>query len=363
LLLALSLLSGCSDRQNVEDVTFALLLGIDLDEEDRLVYFLSSPVFSKEAREKEEHFEVHTETLRSSREEFDRRVVAMSMGGKVQSLLLGKRLLRHKGWFELLDPLYRDNKNTVLALAVLVDGPVSELMDLSPKDKPRLPTYVTELISTAKRRNITMSTTLQELHRQMYDKAMTPSITQLKVEQGHLNLMGTALLKEDGRYAITLNPSENKLFALLYPHRNGIFPFTFTNPSQPRDGFFKHNLLSFTASGISTKTNSSFVNGRFRFDVQVKLKISFSELLFPIDVEKQGKQLEKQIEREFEKQYDKLFAKMQQAKVDPIGFGFYARARQYRQWKEVQEHWEEAFSDAEVNVKVKVKIMAMGATK
>jgi Ger(x)C family germination protein len=287
----------------------------------------------------------------------------MSMGGKVQSLLLGKRLLRHKGWFELLDPLYRDNKNTVLALVVLVDGPVSELMNLNPQDKPRLPTYVTELVSTANRRNITVATTLQELHRQMYDKGMTPSITQLEVEQEHLNLMGTALLREDGRYALTLNPSENKLFSLLYPHRSGSFPFTFTNPSQSGKGFIKHNLLSFTATGISTKTRSSAVNGRFRFDVQVKLKISLSELLFPIDIEKQGKELEKQIEREFEKQYDSLFAKMQKAKVDPIGFGFYARASQYRQWKEVQDHWEEAFSDAEMNINVKVKIMAMGATK
>lgn len=361
-LILAAFLTGCTDRLNVEDVTFALLIGIDQDEEDRLVFSISSPVFSKEAKKKEEEYEVRTTTLRKSREEFDRSVVAMTMGGKVQALLLGKRLLQHKDWFKMLDPLYRDTKNTVLTHVVLVDGKVSDIINYSPDDKPRLPTYLSELLHTAQRRNIAVSTTLQQLHRQMFEKGMTPGIVELR-KDGKLKVIGTALLKEDGRYVITLEPLENKLLSLLNPHRSGEFPFTITIPSHSNEGFFKQDKLSFTATDISTKTKVKFDEYKFRFDIHVKMRISLSEQLFPFNVEKEAEKLEKEIAQQLEAQYEQLINKIQAAEIDPIGLGLYARAKQYRHWKDVQDEWGKALSSADVNVKVKVKVMTMGAVR
>ncbi|MCD9025350.1 Ger(x)C family spore germination protein [Cohnella silvisoli] len=362
MLILAAFLTNCSDRLNVEDVTFSLLIGIDLDEEDNLLFSISSPVFSKEAKKKEEDLEVRTNTTRKSREEFDRSVVALTMGGKVQAVLLGKRLLQHKGWFQLLDPLYRDNKNTVLPIVALVNGKVSDIIRYSPQDKPRLPIYLAELLRTAHMRNITVNTTIQLLHRQMFEKGMTPSISDLR-KDGNLKVMGTALLKEDGRYALTLDPVENKLFSILNPRRGGEFPFTVTIPSQSDESFFKHDKLSFTATDISTKTKVNYEQNNFRFDINVKMRINLSERLFAFNVEKEAKKLEKEIEQQLEAQFVQLIDKIQAAKIDPVGFGLYARAKQYRQWKGVQDRWGEAFSKADVNVKVKVRVMSMGATK
>jgi len=355
-------LSGCWDRANVEDITLSMLVGMDLDEQNRLLFSLSSPVFSKEAKKKEEQYVMRSTSMRQSREEFDRTVVAMTMGGKVQALLLGKRVLQHTGWFELMDPFYRDNRNTVLPTVVLVDGPVSEVIQFSPEDKPRLPTYMRELVNTAKRRNITVQTTLQQLRRQIYEKGMTPSITELRKDTD-LKVVGTALLRHDGRYAMTLEPHENKLCSLLRADRRGDFPFTIKLPTYPDDGVFQHNVTSFAPISTSVKTKTRYEANRFRFDVGLKMRIFLTEKLFPADLQKNAEKLERDIARKLENDYAKLIEKLQAEKVDPIGFGIHARARQYRHWKPVQNRWPEAFSKADVNVNVTIKIMGMGAIK
>jgi DNA topoisomerase IA len=94
--------------------------------------------------------------------------------------LIGKRLLQHGDCFPLQDAEYRDTKNSLTVKVAVVDGEVSKIMDFSPKDKLRLPLYLTDLINNAAKRNLTTRTTLQQLHRQMYEKGVTPYQSQIK---------------------------------------------------------------------------------------------------------------------------------------------------------------------------------------
>ena len=49
-------LTGCNDKINIEDITIALLWGIDIDNHGDVIIYMASPVFSKEAKEKTEQF-------------------------------------------------------------------------------------------------------------------------------------------------------------------------------------------------------------------------------------------------------------------------------------------------------------------
>ncbi|MCM3339784.1 Ger(x)C family spore germination C-terminal domain-containing protein [Paenibacillus sp. MER TA 81-3] len=69
------------------------------------------------------------------------------------------------------------------------------------------------------------------------------------------------------------------------------------------------------------------------------------------------------IAKQLQQKFERLIRKLQNAKIDPTGFGMYARAYAYPQWLKVSDNWGEAFKDAEVNVKVNVKIIGMGAVK
>lgn len=356
------LTTGCADKTNLEDLSLSLMVGIDLDENNKLIFSTSSPVFSQEAEMKEEHYTSPATTLRKSRDEDDKTLMALTIGGKTQAILIGKRVMEHDGWFRLLDPYLRDPKNTLNVRIAMVDGPAYEVVQFEPKDKPRLPLYLKQLIDTAERRNITVKTTLQDLRRAAYERGITASLTEIHKDD-RLLVTGTALLDEEGKYKLSIGDIENRLLRMLQGEIKGDFPFTFKSWEQPRGEVFPENAYSFTAQNISTKTKTSYVDDKFRFDLKVKMRVILTERLFDMNVRKEDKKFERDIEEQFEKRFGQLIAKIQQAQIDPIGFGMHARAFEYGHWESVQDRWGQAFSKADVKVKVKVTLAAMGTTK
>ncbi|MED1800664.1 Ger(x)C family spore germination protein [Brevibacillus porteri] len=362
-LLSLTLFTtGCMDKMNIEDVSLSLLIGIDLDENNNLIFSTSSPVFSQEAKIKEEVYISPAITMRESREEDDKTFMALTVGGKVQAILVGKRVMQHKGWLKLLEPLLRDPKNSITGRIVMVDGNAYDVISYLPKDKPRLPLYLTKLIDTAHLRNICTKTTLQDLRRATYESGITANVTEIKKEK-RLFVTGTALLGEEGEYKFSLAPTENKLLRILQHDTKGEFSFTFKNPNQPVGEIFPATAYSFSTSGISVKTKTDYVSDKFKFDINVQMRVVLTERLFKLDIRKEAKKLEQEIEQEMTKRMKKLIHKIQTAKIDPIGLGIYARAYEYEHWKPVKERWGETLAKADVKVSVKVIIAGMGISK
>lgn len=353
------MMTGCADQMNIEDVSLTFILGLDLDEDDNLLLTMSTPVFSKEAKIPRDRIAVKTVTVRDSREKFDTTVIGATSGSKTQIVLVGKRLLKRKKWIHYLDPFYRDPKNTVTTRVVAVDGPVKDLVFYNPKDKPRLPVYLTKLIDKASQRNITVKTSLQELHEQLTDKGMTASITAMK-KTNRVWLTGSVLLDEQGKYKLTITPHENKLMRILQHEKKGEFPFTIAIPPQSHDQ--GKRWLSFITQGMKVKTKVRY-DHRFIFDVNINMRIAITERLFPFDVKKDIAKLQKGIETKLQADFERFIKKIQAAEIDPVGFGLYARAYAYPKWKKVQKRWGKAFSKADVNVKVTVKIGGMGTIK
>ncbi|MGE6314141.1 Ger(x)C family spore germination protein [Bacillus cereus] len=359
IILSVFMMTGCFDQRNIEDVSLSLVLGIDLDRNNNLFVYMSSPVFNKEAKEKEEVTGVKSATIRDSRDKFDATVMALTSGSKTQVILVGKRLLKQKNWVKYLDPFYRDPKNTVTTRIVAVDGPVSDVIFYNSKDKPRLPVYLTKLVDTAALRNITVKTTLQELHEQIADKGVTANITEMK-KNNKIFVIGTALLDEKGRYKLTLQSDENKLLRILQQGTTG--EFSFTIPIKLKSDSQNKDWLSFSAYSIKVKTKVRYDN-KFIFNTDIKMKIGVTERLFSFNTRKDAAKLQKAIETKLEADFKKLIKKIQAANIDPIGFGGYARTYTYPEWKKVQNRWNHALSKGDVNVKVNVEISAMGTIK
>lgn len=125
-ILATTCLSGCMDRIDLEDATITLMAGLDLNEKNELLFYLSSPVFSKEAKDKSEEFGVKADSFRQARMDLDEMVTGVTLSGKIQVFVLGKRLLQHPEWFQLLDVMFRDARFTVNARNAVFDGPDEE---------------------------------------------------------------------------------------------------------------------------------------------------------------------------------------------------------------------------------------------
>ncbi|MBM7563191.1 Ger(x)C family spore germination protein [Paenibacillus sacheonensis] len=365
LLLAAALLttiSGCRDRVDLENVTLMLMMGLDLDENNKLVIYASSPVFSKEAKEKNEVTQVNAETLRDSRGKLEARVSALISTGKLQNILVGKKLLQHPGWIKLLDLFYRDSKTRINARLIAVDGPVGEIMYFAPANKRRLSLHIAKLVDTANERNLVEKATLFEFNRQLLERGKMPIITGLRKTKREVVADESILLDNSGMYVGSLDLEENEILQILQDDQISDLSLTFLLPEQGanKDKALNLGALSCYVVDVKRKVRTGYSDGRFRFDLDFRLPIRLTERLFSFDVQKDTAQLEKQIDKQLQAQMKAVVDKLQKHAVDPIGLGLFARAYRYRDWKKVQDQWGEAFKNADIRIRVRTEIIDMG---
>lgn len=362
-LMIVVLLQGCSQGKVLENLTLPLILGFDLDEENNLVIFLSGPIFSKEAKENTEIYDVKSQTIVESKGRFDAKTIGLTTNDKIQVVLVGKKILQQDNWFRLFDAMYRDPTYSMNAKVVAVDGSVSDLINYQAKDKPRLAIQLIKKLETANQRSITVNTTLQELHRQMFEKGITPAITEIKKDQDII-VKGTTLLDIEGKYATSLDIEKNKLLPMLQHQVKEELSITMPIPDAEKpNGMFSSNEISFSFQNVSRKLKVSYLHDKFHFDINLKIPIYFKERLFLFDLKNNEKEMERMIEEQLEIKFKDLVSKFQEYEIDPIGLGLYARAYKYDEWKKVQDHWGRAFKKADIKVSVKVDIQDKGIIK
>lgn len=365
IVVCLLMTSGCYDQMALEDSSLTLMLGLDLDEKNNLIIFQQSPVFYKEAKEKSESIGVKVTSVRESRTKFDSIATGLTIGGKIQTILLGKRLLQErKDWFQLLDVLIRDPKSTVTPRMILVDGPIGDIFDTKPRDKPRLSLHMRKLIDTASHRIITTSTTLQKLSWQMEEKGTTPSISNVKMVKEQIRVTGTGLMHKDGSYATAVGLQESSLLLILQKDTRGDISLSIPvaeslDPSESPNHVITINVKKFKMK-IKSRLNDQT---GFAFDVDLKMAIDLTSRDFELDIAKQQKQLEAAIASELQQEFTDLVAKCQENEIDPFGFGLYVRAYHYSAWKNVQNDWAAAFAKSKVTITPKVELKLAGATK
>lgn len=357
------LLSSCSDQLNLENATTPLVLGMDLDKNEKFHFYLTAPVFSNRIKKKSVEMTGTAKTLRQSRSEQDAQTAGSTQGRNYQVILLGRRMLNYEGWFQMLDVIYRDARNTITDRVIVVDGSVPEMLYLNPPDQPMLPILLRGIVDSSSSHSETVSTTAHELHRQFSDKGITPYFSQVKIIGGKVRIRGTALVSKAGLYRGSLDAQETVLLRILQKNASPGLSLSYQLPQEPKKSPFATNTISFTAGKIKTKIKTGFENNRFKYDIKVSLVVGLSEHLFPFDVYHDSKQLEDIISKQVTAQFNTLIAKFQNFKVDPIGLGIYARAHEYKAFKKVEDDWGEVLSQADITVSTKVTVSSMGPVK
>lgn len=362
LVILVVILSSCSQGIPIEDLTISLILGLDLDDENNLIIATSSPVFNKDSKKNIETYQIKAESIRDSRKYFDAFATGDVTSAKIQVVLIGKRILEHENWFSILDTVYRNPNFSLNSKVIMVDGPVSEVIFYQPEDKPQLPLHLEETIDNNVDRTRTVVSTLQMLHRQMYEKGITPTLTEMKKEKD-LRLVGASLLNEKGKYVDTIELEDTSLLLVLMDQARQELTFSLPMTSIKEDGgIFHKNELSFDVSRVRTKVKTGYKGDKFHFKYDIQMTGNVVERLFPLEgITKDD--LEVKIEKEMKYRLEQIIKKFQEHKIDPIGLGVHARAFQYEQYKKVEEQWGEALSKSEIEISLDIKIKSMGATR
>ncbi|WP_435164782.1 Ger(x)C family spore germination protein [Paenibacillus glycanilyticus] len=364
LLMFLLFLSGCGDKIDLEEAAVPLAAGIDLDENNKLRFYVSNPVFGEKSNDVQQ-YNIPVTSLRESRSLQDAYTSGALEGRNYQVYVVGRKLLQHEDWFKILDVIFRDARNTVLDRMVAFDGPVEEMFAVKPKEQPPLPVLLRGMVDSKSKRGTTFLTTVQDMHRQIYEEGLTPVLSEVDYDskQKSFRLLGTALLTHKGKYAASLGYQESVLLNLLKKKATKGVTLSFAIPGEPDADVFELDRASFGIRKIKTKIESSYSDNRFRFRVQMKVSAALTEQLFKYDIQKHADMLEAQLTQQMQDQLEKLIRKFQRNRIDPVGFGIYARAYQYQHFKPLEDEWGEAFSHAEVEFDVHVKIISMGTIR
>ena len=356
----LMMLTSCGYQVPLEDTTIVFVLGIDLDEDNNLIFYESSPVFSKGAKSQRDIYHTKADTIRDSRKFFDAVTGGEVSAAKIQILLLGKRVVEHGDWFPILDTMYRNSNFSINTRVVIVDGQVSDVVNYNPESNALLAVYLKNDIDKNHKRTRTEKGTLQQLHSEFFDKGVTPALANVKKGK-KVEVTGTALLNNRGKYVDSLDLSESTLYLFLKHNRKHQISYTtITIPAEKEEGIFHKNDLSFEVKTVKSKVKTSHDEDRFKFDVKISMSVAILESLLPVDMISHEKELKKTIEDRLKTGYEELFKKVQGHKIDPFGFGIYARAYQYEEFKKVEDNWGQALSEADINVTVEVDIKSMG---
>ncbi|MEH7381236.1 Ger(x)C family spore germination protein [Bacillus sp. JJ1533] len=357
----LIMLTSCGYQVPLEETTITFILGIDLDDNNNLIFYESSPVFSKGAKAKTETYETKAETLRDSRKYFDAVTAGEVSGAKIQVLLLGKRVVEHEEWFPILDTMFRNTNFSINSRVVIVEGSVSDVIHYVPENNAQLVLFLKSVIDKNYKRTRTEKGTLQQLHSAFYEKGLTPALSLVK-KDAKLEIIGTALLDNSGKFVDSLNLSDSTLLLFLKHERKHPISFTsITIPTDEEGGIFHKNDLSFTIQNVKSKIKTSYDQNKFKFDVKISMSVFILESLLSVDMKSNETKFKKTIEERLKSDYENLFKKIQSHQIDPIGLGLYARAYEYNHFKKVQDNWGKALSEADINVSVEIDIKGMGA--
>ena len=351
--------AGCNDKVNIEDITMALILGVDLNDQGEVEMYISSPVFSEEAKEKSENFKVKTVSIREARNYYDTMATGITAGGKLQTILIGHKVLEESEWTSIFDLLFRDAKTRLNAHVAIVNGSVKDIINFSPKDKPRISIFIPQLIDTANLRNVAFRTTLRSFNQQVLDKGITPFLPELTFNK-NVQITGTVLLKDNNVYKRTLPLYETQLLKILNGNINGQLSLTIpVDMKQKGTKTFPKNRASFFVQKVEKKVKKHFKNGKYQFNVNLEIPVEITESPIKLTGKNTGK-LEKKIEENLQNDLNDFVNSLRKDKVDPVGFGILARSFKYDQWKKVDNNWVNAFQKADIKIKVKLIITDRG---
>ncbi|MCR8984903.1 Ger(x)C family spore germination protein [Brevibacillus laterosporus] len=351
------LMSGCSQRINIENSTFNLTLGLD-KKGNNLYYYSVSPIFNQDASKKVETHEVKADSIRNARNFFDASSIGLLTTAKLQQVLIGRELLESHDVFPLLDVLYRDVTSASNANVLMVDGAVKDVIMFEAKNKPRLPIYLGQLIDSTAVRNLISRSTLLDFQWTLMEKTITPYIGVVRKEKNQLKIKGTALLNQQGKAVTTLSLQETTIMHMLQRFHKGLFSLTL--PLKETKNKADSKIISATFERVTRKVKLVKKDNQFYYKIQLKMDANLNESVNLFPAQNTMQSIEKFLEKAVKKETEKVIKKLQQHKVDPLGLGDYMRAYYYQDWKNMQMDWGSALAKITIMIDPEIRVIFNG---
>ncbi|WP_257535747.1 Ger(x)C family spore germination protein [Mesobacillus foraminis] len=346
LLLSLMLLSGCVQKEVVDDVNIAVGIGLD-KKDDQILGSVMIPVYKTDRSIENFTFTSKGTVTRDIIFQMSHKSSQPIVTGSLEVGLFGEEVAR-EGIIEFLDAFQRDPSVGARVYLAVVDGTASEIFKGNYGDRGNA-IYLSGLIQQNTERGNMPLTNVHQFLFDFYQKGKDPFLPLLKKTQPDLvNIAGVALFKDE-KVIDSIPTSKMFYFKLLVDeYSEGTIKIKADN---------KESVIKSLKSKYKFRLKK---RSPYEFDIHINIDALVSEYTGRTVSKKVVKKIEKQLERQVASECTKLIKKFQEKHIDPIGLGHFAKT-QTRGFDFTK--WTEEYPNAEVNVSVDVSIAEVGVVE
>lgn len=385
LVLTICTLSGCWDRNELEDLGVVTGLGIEQASQGKIRIIIQTLNTAAVSRTSGRGLEFE-KAYRNSVAEGDTLVDAFDQLRKIIStkrflshtevFIISEELARDRGMQDILDFMERDPQIRLDAWVIVGRGSLVNLMDVP----GRISTSAAQRISNTLKFQDELSyfapLKLAEFLRQLQSDSSQPYTAVMEIkpnasvptDQGHgildgtvpeplndIALSGTAVFRQDKLVGILDEQESQGLLWLRGQVKRG--PLTFSVPG--REGKSVTTSILKTKGTLQPEIKDGQVYITAKIEVETYLddnqaRISVDQ---PADFEAMEVAQGEEVKREVQAALQKA---QQEYKVDVFGFGEAVHRKDPREWKQLKARWAEVFPDVQVDVQVTSRIQHTG---
>ncbi|KGX88089.1 Ger(x)C family spore germination protein [Pontibacillus marinus] len=352
MLILLSLtLTGCGFK-DIDKRNFVLAVGIDPGEKEEYVKVnLKLAIPNAEKTKEVRDFTVITEEAKTIAEAV--RIIKSRVDkeidfGQLKTIILSEELLE-RDLQSVLDWFIRRRDIQQISYVALSKTDTINILQLSPKGEKIPSNNILLTFSTTGTKSSYVTTVqLYQLRRALVEKGTDPILPIIEIVQEKFRVNKLKIINGEKENMLDLTPEETKLFNSIFnEYKMG------TIVIEGKLYFIVALDKMKTSYKLVTNTEKPYI----KYDIIMKGFIEESE------TELKSESLpkyEKVTSKNMEKRVQNLFEKLQEAGVDPFGFGLRYRATHRGSKEEKMEKWNAIYPDIEFRVNVKAEITGTG---
>lgn len=366
--------SGCWNNKDLTDISFAIAVGLDKTEDDKIeltVQLVKSSAMQRSSGGVTEKAywvlsstgETVFEALRNQLTTVDRKIYV----NHIQLIVIGENLAK-KGIQDALDFFERDQELNLQADVIITKGITAKEVLQAESELESLPAMhlvdiIKNHVALAKMKEIIVFDLFREMGsqgRELVVSGVSPKTpeTKEKLLIKDLKIEGASVFKGD-KLVGWLNARETRGFLFVINKVQS----TIINIQNPLD---KDKKVAIEVTQSNTKMDVEIKDGQIMLIVEVNEEgnigdqqnggdLTTEEMLIKLEEE-----TEKVIEEEI---WDVIKLAQKEYEADIFGFGEIVYRKYLDYWKQVKDHWNKEFSQASAEIKVKSHIRRSGMIK
>lgn len=348
--LSLLLLSGCVEKEILDDIAIEIARGYDFEDENKIRGTMLVYNFQPDKSIENTLLSTSASTSRELVNKLQEQSSDPLSEGSIEVFLFGKTLAS-EGFIDYIDAPLRNASIGARLFLVIVDGNAQDLLKGNYGNRGNA-IYISNLLNHNIKNQNLPKTNLQLFFNDYYQLGKSVYLPQIKkIADDKLEINGISFFKtEKIKLVDTIDNEKMFYFKLLVDKFS-----EGTHKVQSGDDEAIVKSITSTHKMKLTKRDPYMVT------VHIKIKGIIREYTGPGILTKEViRKYEKKMEEEVNKESEALIKRFQEHEIDPIGFGYFIKSR--TRGFGLDKKWEESdrYKNITVKVKTDVKIVESG---